>query len=330
MIRILNVEPQDYSSVARRVLQGLGELAEEPMSREEMLARLPGFQVLITRLGHQIDAQVLRAGPDLRCVVSATTGLDHIDLEAAAQLGVEVLSLRGEWDFLETVSATAEHTWGLLLALVRNLPAAFDAVRQGRWDRDAFKGRELMGKTLGCVGLGRLGRKVAAYGLVFGMQVAAYDPSPLKWVEGVRRAASLEELLPQCDVLSLHPPLNRETQGMIGREQLNLLPRGAVLINTARGGLVDEAALLQALESGHLAGAALDVLAHEKGGGMPHSPLLAYARSHDNLIITPHLAGATRESMAKTELFMANKLAAWLAAQGLTGKGEENSHATKA
>lgn len=330
MLRILNIEPQDYSSVARRVLLSLGELTEEPMGRVELLSRLPGFQVLITRLGHKIDAQVLGAGPDLRCVVSATTGLDHIDLEAAAEMGIEVLSLRGEWEFLETVSATAEHTWGLLLALVRRLPAAFDAVRRGEWDRDAFKGRELMDKTLGCVGLGRLGRKVAAYGLVFGMQVAAYDPSPLKWVEGVSRAASLEELLPRCQVLSLHPPLNPHTMGMIGAAQLDLLPQGAWLINTARGGLVDEDALLAALESGRLGGAALDVLAHEKGKGLPESPLWDYARSHDNLIITPHLAGATRESMAKTELFMANKLAAWLKAQSLTGKGEESCHETNA
>ncbi|MBU4277690.1 MAG: hydroxyacid dehydrogenase [Proteobacteria bacterium] len=326
MLRILNIEPQDYSDAARRVLQGLGELVEEPLGRDQLPAGLPGFQVLITRLGHKIDGEVLRAGRDLRCVVSATTGLDHIDLEAAADLGIKVLSLRGEWEFLETVTATAEHTWGLLLALVRRLPAAFDSVRRGEWDRDAFKGRELLDKTLGCVGLGRLGRRVAAYGQAFGMKVAAYDPDPIKWVEGVSRAASLEELLPQCQVLSLHPPLNPHTVGMIGAAQLALLPPGAWLINTARGPLVDEDALLAALESGRLGGAALDVLAHEKGKTPPPSPLLDYARTNDNLIITPHLAGATQESMAKTELFMAGKLAAWLTAHGLVEQSEGDNH----
>ncbi|RJX31642.1 MAG: hydroxyacid dehydrogenase [Desulfarculus sp.] len=319
MVRILNVEPRDFTEPARRVLLGLGELVEEELDREQMLRRLPGFQVLIVRLGHQIDAQVLDSAPGLRCILSATTGLDHIDLEQARQRGLTVLSLQGEWKFLESVSATAEHTWGLLLALVRRIPAAFAAVRGGRWDRDAFKGRELMDRRLGCVGLGRLGRKVAGYGLVFGMQVAAYDPDPIKWRDGVRRVESLERLLAGSDVLSLHPPLNEQTRGMIGKREMELLPEGAVLINTARGGLIDEAALLAALSSGRLAGAALDVLASETGKGLPHSPLLAYAREHDNLIITPHLAGATKESMAKTELFMAKKLAAWLQGQVWAG-----------
>ncbi|MEW5914171.1 MAG: NAD(P)-dependent oxidoreductase [Thermodesulfobacteriota bacterium] len=319
MVRILNVEPREYSQPARQVLKGLGELVEEELSREQMLRRLPGFQVLIVRLGHQIDAQVMDSAPDLRCILTATTGLDHIDLEQARGRGLTVLSLQGEWEFLESVSATAEHTWGLLLALVRRIPAAFAAVRAGRWDRDAFKGRELMDRRLGCVGLGRLGRKVAGYGLAFGMSVAAYDPDPIKWVEGVQRADSLEELLAMSDVLSLHPSLNEQTRGMIGARELALLPEGAVLLNTARGGLIDEAALLAALISGRLAGAALDVLAAETGKGLPESPLLAYAQEHDNLIITPHLAGATRESMAKTELFMARKLAAWLKGQDWAG-----------
>lgn len=319
MVRILNVEPRDFTEPARRVLSGLGELVEEELDREQMLRRLPGFQVLIVRLGHLIDAQVMDSAPELRCILSATTGLDHIDLAQARQRGLTVLSLQGEGKFLESVSATAEHTWGLLLALVRQIPAAFAAVRAGRWDRDAFKGRELMDRRLGCVGLGRLGRKVAAYGLTFGMQVAAYDPEPVRWLDGVRRIESLERLLAGSDVLSLHPPHNEQTRNMIGMRELELLPDGAVLINTARGGLVDETALLAALSSGRLAGAALDVLAHESGRGLPDSPLLAYAREHDNLIITPHLAGATKESMAKTELFMAKKLAAWLQEQDWPG-----------
>ncbi|MCF8033682.1 MAG: hydroxyacid dehydrogenase [Desulfarculaceae bacterium] len=321
MVRILNIEPQDFSQAAHDKLAGLGELTEAALSREELLRELGGYEVLITRLGHYIDAEVLAAGPGLRAVVTATTGLDHIDLEAAAARGVEVLSLRGEYDFLDTVSATAEHTWGLLLALVRRIPAAHASVLGGQWDRDSFKGRELMGRRLGCVGLGRLGRKVAAYALAFGMEVSAYDPAPRKWVDGVERRASLDELLAESEILSLHPPYNDHTHGMIGPRELALLPEGAVLINTARGGLIDEAALLDALNSGRLAGAALDVLAGEPDHGQGDSPLIAHARAMGNLIITPHVAGATTESMAKTELFMAAKLEAWLRAQGLLEEG---------
>jgi D-3-phosphoglycerate dehydrogenase len=321
MVRILNIEPKGYTQPAREVLQGLGELKEAELGRDELLAQLAGYEVLITRLAHYIDGEVLDAGPQLKAVVTATTGLDHIDLEAAAQRGVEVLSLRGEWEFLESVSATAEHTWGLLLALVRRIPAAHASVLAGGWDRDSFKGRELMGRRLGCLGLGRLGRKVAAYALAFGMEVCAHDPAPLKWVEGVERLDTLEELLAASEVLSLHPPLNEQTRGMIGQRELALLPRGSVVINTARGGLIDEAALLQALQSGHLAGAALDVLANEPAGGQAASPLIAYAREHSNLIITPHVAGATDESMAKTELFMARKLGDFLRAKGLLEEG---------
>ncbi|MCB2226141.1 MAG: hypothetical protein KQH53_05635 [Desulfarculaceae bacterium] len=317
MLRILNIEPEDFSEPAHRLLASLGGLDEAALSRAELLERLAGYDVLITRLGHRIDAEVLDAGPELKALVTATTGLDHIDLEAAAARGVEVLSLRGEVEFLESVSATAEHTWGLLLALVRRILTAHASVLAGEWDRDSFKGRELMGRHLGCVGLGRLGRKVAAYALAFGMQVSAYDPAPQKWVHGVERCDSLEILLANSEILSLHPPYNEDTHGMIGAEELALLPEGAVIINTARGGLVDEAALLAALTSGRLAGAALDVLANEPGGGQAASPLIAHAREHGNLIITPHVAGATTESMAKTELFMARKLEAFLHGKGL-------------
>jgi D-3-phosphoglycerate dehydrogenase len=201
----------------------------------------------------------------------------------------------------------------LLLALLRRIPTAFASVRAGQWDRDKFRGNELDGRRLGLLGFGRMGRKIAKYGQAFGMEVAAYDPYVAHWAAGVARASCLPELLRHSEVLSLHVPLNAETKGLLDLNALSLLPAGAVLVNTSRGEVVDEAALVQALESGHLAGAALDVIAHEREPGKrQESPLLAYARTHDNLLITPHIAGATHESMAKTEVFMANKLAKFL------------------
>jgi D-3-phosphoglycerate dehydrogenase len=313
MIRILNAEPVGYSEEARILLRHLGEVVEVPLSRSELLSQLSDYDVLIVRLAHQIDRDVMDAGCRLKAIVTATTGLDHIDMRYARSKGVAILSLHGETDFLRTVSATAEHTWALLLALLRRIPHAFAAVQRGEWHRDVWRGSELDGKRLGLVGLGRVSQKVVRYGLTFGMDVAAYDPYAEKWVEGVERFPRLAELLYRSDVLSLHVPLNNETAGMLGANELAVLPPCSVLINTSRGEVVDEMALVRALENKHLAGAALDVITHEREPDQRrYNPLLAYACAHDNLIITPHIAGATRESMTKTEVFMARKLTAFL------------------
>ena len=321
MIRILNIEPEGYCNEARTILNQIGEVVEAPLQRIELLKRLPEFDVLILRLAHQIDREVIDACSRLKIIVTATTGLDHIDIDYARSKGIAVLSLYGETEFLNTINATAEHTWALLLALIRRIPQAFFSVRAGNWDRDSFRGSELVNKRLGIVGLGRIGRKVACYGLVFGMNVSAFDPYTEKWVEGVVKRATLHELLNQAYIISLHIPLNAGTKGMIGTEELQILPQGAVLINTSRGEIIDEKFLVKALESRHLAGAAMDVVTHERELEQRlECPLLAYAKVHENLIITPHIAGATYESMAKTEVFMARKLAAFLNESKIEGK----------
>ena len=317
-VRILNVEPQGYSTKAQEILGALGELTEKPLDRAGLLKAAAECEVLISRFGHSLDKELFAAAPGLRALVSATTGLDHIDLEAAAVHGVTVLSLQGEMEFLEELSATAELTWGLLLSLLRRIPQAIDSVKEGGWDRDIFRGNELRGKRLGILGLGRLGRMVAEYGRAFGMAVAAHDPYVSDWSTGVDLRSAAEDLMEDTQVLSIHVPLNDETRGLMDGAMLARLPEGAVLINTSRGAVVDEAALLAALGSGHLAGAGLDVVAKELSGG-PSQAFLAYARAHDNLIITPHMGGATVESMEKVEVFMAQKLARFLE----SGKGRE-------
>ena len=317
-VRILNAEPKGYSPKAREILDTLGEVTEKPLDRDGLLEAVAEHEVLIARFGHRMDKELFAAAPRLRALVSATTGLDHIDLEAAAGCGVEVLSLWGETEFLEELSATAELAWGLLLAVLRHIPEAADSVKNGGWDRDAFRGNELRGKRLGILGLGRLGCMVAEYGRAFGMSMAAYDPYASDWPMDVDICSAVEDLMEDAQVLSLHVPLNDETRRMIDGEMLARLPAGAVLINTSRGAVMDEPALLAALESGHLAGAGLDVVADEFSGGLSQV-LLAYARDHDNLIITPHIGGATVESMEKAEVFMAQKLARFLE----SGEGRE-------
>ena len=314
MIRILNAEPAGYCSKARAVLERVGEVTEKGVTRAELLECLSGFDVLIVRLNLQIDREIIDAGSALRVICSATTGLDHLDVEYARSRGIEVLSLFGETEFLRSIAATAEHTWALLLALFRRIPAAFEAVRSGQWERNNFRGNDLQGKHLGILGLGRIGEKVARYGQAFGMSVSAFDPNPVRWVEGVRRAETMRELLENADVLSVHVPLNPATFHLIGRNELALLPATAVLINTSRGAVIDTTALLESLEQGQLAGAALDVLEGEGDvGSLLTSPILDYARSHQNLIVTPHIGGATWDSMAATEIFMAEKVARFCA-----------------
>lgn len=316
--RILNAEPENYSTQAADMLRAVGELRLELQDRAGLLAAVSDIDALIVRLAFQIDEEVLSAAPRLRAVVSATTGLDHIDMAAADRHGVKVLSLRGEYDFLRSIPATAELTWGLLLSLTRNIPAAFGSVLAGRWQRDAFKGHDLAGRRLGILGLGRIGQMVARYGLAFGMKVLAYDILPSHRMLDVAQMESMDDLLRQSDIFSIHVPLNASTTRMVGKKELDLLPEGALLINTSRGDILDENALFEALESGRLAGAALDVLSNERSEALGSSPLLQYAQNHANLILTPHIGGATYESMAATEIFMAKKLLQYLASLELS------------
>ncbi len=305
---VLNLEPSGFSPVAKARLEAFARVSEGPLTRDELLGRLHDVEAVIVRLGHRIDSDVFHAAPSLRVISSATTGLDHIDLDAAERAGVEVLSLRGERAFLESVRATVEHTFALALTLLRLTHRAAEHAAAGGWDRDRFRGRELAGKTLGIVGLGRIGSAVAEIASAFQMKVLAYDPYREDWPAAVARANTLSELMSGAEIVSLHVPLNEETRDMVGATELSAIRQGGVLINTARGGVLDEVALVQALRGGHLGGAALDVQRVEEGGPEP-TDLLDWARSHANLLLTPHLGGATVESMEKTEIFMADKLA---------------------
>jgi len=283
--RILNSEPENYSPKARRILQEFGDLVEEAVDQASLPEMISGYDALIVRLGLRVSKEVLEAGDRLKAVVTATTGTDHIDLDTARERGITVLCLRGEYEFLKTITATAEQTWGLLLALVRSVPWAFNDVLNGRWDRDRFRGQDLSGKRLGILGLGRIGSQVARYGLAFGMQTGAYDPVRHGWEDSVRRFANLEDLLRWSEVLCVHVPLNASTQGLLDEKRLRLLPAGAWLINTSRGAIIDETGLVRVLQDGHLAGAGLDVLSHEQPDfSRRQSTLLDYLGSENGPI----------------------------------------------
>lgn len=309
-VHLLITEPDSFSQEARQILSGFCEIDAQESTYASLSTIIHKYDILFIRLGIKFDRKLLAKASRLSYLVSPTTGLDHIDLEAAQEFGIHVLSLKGETEFLRQVSATAELAWGLILSLLRNLPWAFEDVKKGNWERDRFRGHELSALCLGILGLGRLGEKVARYGLAAGMPVMAYDPFRQDWPANIMKAESIEQLLATSQILSIHIPLNAETENLIGARELALMPAGAWLINTSRGKIVNEKALLQNLESGHLAGAGVDVISDENQGEntLSHHPLITYAQSHRNLIITPHIGGATFESMQKTEVFMANKL----------------------
>ena len=310
-------EPQDYSPQALKMYRALGtvhQATEEENSKKDH----PDFKnatILVVRLKYTINEAWLDNMPDLKIVATPTTGLNHINVPVMEARGVKVISLRGHTSFLEKITSTAEETMALMLALVRKLPWAFDDVKKGNWNRDAFKGHQLHGKTLGILGLGRLGRMVAGYGQALGMQVIACDPDNSVFegeMKKIVRRVSIEELFKLSDVVSVHVLLTDATADLVREEHFKLMKPTAYFINTARAEIVAAGALEKALEEKRIAGAAVDVMRGEKGSVsfegkyLKNNPLWQYATTRDNVIILPHTGGATYEAMQVTEEFIAD------------------------
>lgn len=311
-MKVLIAESGRFCAEALAVISGLGEVDAADVDRAGLLARVGDCEVLWVRLRHRVDRDLLNAAGALRVIVTPTTGLDHIDEAEVARRGMTILSLKGETEFLRGIHATAEHTLALTLALLRQVVPAAAHVDGGGWNRDLFRGREIQGKTVGIVGYGRLGRIVAGYFVALGASVLATDPNVSQdAMEDHVAWVPFRTLLQQSDIVSLHVSLDEASDGMFDETAFDAMKPGAILVNTARGAVLDEQALLAHLESGRLGGAALDVLCHEDSTGMQAHTLVAYARAHRNLLVTPHIGGCTDESMASTELFMAKKLASF-------------------
>jgi len=309
--KIVIAEPAGFSQEALELLRHQGEVLFAKGPHDPVFRNA---DVVWVRLRDRIDREFFSRAPNAKIIVTATTGLNHIDLREADHRGIQVLSLRGETGFLREIRATAEHSVGLMLALLRQIPAAAGHVREGGWNRDLFKGHELHEKTIGIVGYGRLGSLVAGYLLAFGAKVVATDPNVIgSMLEPYLPLVSLSELLRVSDIVTLHVNFTEANVGMIGAREFARMKHGSWFINTARGELVDQDALLVALRSGWIRGAAIDVVADEQAEGAA-GRLVEFAKQNSNLLITPHIGGCTVESMEKTELFMAKKLQAALMA----------------
>ncbi len=273
------------------------EDGETPL--EEIIDR---YDAVVVRSATKLTAGLIERATNLKMIGRAGVGIDNVDVEAATRQGVVVANAPES-----TVVSAAEQTIGLLVALARNIPQAHAALKQGRWERALWSGVELEGKTLGVLGFGRIGQQVARRAVGLSMTVVAYDPfvADERFRDlGVTRAATQDEVLAAADFLTLHSPLTDETRGMIGRETIGRMKDGARLVNAARGALVDEEALAEALASGKLAGAALDVFSSEPYDG----PLLRL----DDVVVTPHLAASTDEAQDRAGVIIAEQVVAAL------------------
>lgn len=290
----------------------VGEVDEASDIEDELIAALPGVEVLVTQMA-PVTERVLAAADALRLVVVTRGGPVNVNLDAAAARGVEVRTTPGR-----NAVAAAEHTLALLLAALRHIPATHASVCAGEWRSDLYAldavGTELGGATVGLVGYGAIGRRVARILRAFDATVLVHDPyTDPAAMDGVA-LVGLDEVLDRAEVLSLHARLTEETRGLISARRIARLPRGAVLVNTARGGLVDYDAVADALESGQLGAAAFDVFDVEP------LPAGSRLRTAPRVVLTPHLAGATRQTAQRAATLAAEAVSAWFSDR-LTGSG---------
>jgi D-3-phosphoglycerate dehydrogenase len=296
-LRVLVREP--IAEPGLELLRSRFEVVEDGES--DLASILGEFDAIVIRSATTLDAPLIERAERLKVIGRAGVGIDNVDVDAATRRGIVVANAPES-----TAVSAAEHAVALMLALSRNIPQAHAALRDGKWERGRFAGVELAGKTLGVLGLGRIGREVARRALALGMRVLAYDPFVAleRFRELGVEPAALDEIYAAADIITLHLPLTEETRGLIGSDALARMRDGVRIVNAARGELVDEIALVEALRSGKVAGAALDVFAAEPYSG----PLLEF----EQVVVTPHLAGSTTEAQDRAGLMIAEQVVAAL------------------
>jgi len=303
MYKILITEPEYFQEEAVAILKQIGNVVAKRMSRKELMKEVKDTDILVARIETLIDKTLLKNAKKLKIIASATTGIEHIDVLEAEKMGIKIINLEGTHTL-----PTAEHTFALILSLVRKIPWAFEHMKKGRWERYKFFGRELEGKILGIIGLGKIGSKVAGYAKAFGMNIIAYDPYiSNEKARGLGiELTSLENILRKSDVITIHAMLTKETENMIDTKEFEMMKSSAFLINVARGRIVNEKMLIKALKNGILAGAALDVYSLEpiEDG----NALIKYAKRNSNLLLTQHIAASTEESIRNAAIYMARKI----------------------
>lgn len=311
--KILNTIGPKFSEKAKDTLNIIGDVDYITPTQDELSKIIDKYYVVVCGLGLSFTKSILEKSKNLKVIVTATTGLDHIDLYTANERNIKIISLREETDFLNSITGTAELAFGLILDLLRLTPFAFNDVKNGNWNREAFRGHNLSGLTLGVVGAGRLGKKLIKYGNAFDMKAIFYDPN----VKNIKDAekVNFDKLIKDSDIISIHVHLNEETKNMFNKEVFNNMKNGAYLVNTSRGKIVNEEDILSALKDKNISGYATDVLNNElcfKDSKVSGNKLVEYSKNNKNVVITPHIGGMTYESRQATDIFIANKLKKYL------------------
>lgn len=302
MAKVLICDHVDVDSLS--LGEGIQVEYSPEITHDDLVKTVAGYDALIIRSRTKVDKAVLDAGTNLKLVARPGTGLDNVDVEYAKTKGVQVVNSPES-----LVEAVSEHVVLLMLALSRKLAAADASTKAGRWEKNALLGRELRGKVLGIVGLGRIGRRIAEVARVLGMSVLIYDviTIPPDVVQGLGvRVVSLDELFSSSDFITLHVPLTEESKHMVGEARIRQMKKGAFLVNTSRGGVVDEVALAAALADGRLGGAGLDVFEKEPPAGA--------ILSAPNTILTPHIGGQTEEAQSNAITVIGEKVRAFFKA----------------
>ncbi len=294
--------------------EGLQPLMEDPrivfdmrlgLSREELFNTVGAYDAMITRSGTQVDAELLGHAHRLKIVARAGVGIDNVDVDAASNLGIIVVNAP-----FGNVNSAAEHTMAILLSLCRKVTAANASLKSGEWKRAPFTGYEIKGKMVGVIGLGKVGGRVALRAKAFEAEVIACDPYIAeKRAEDLGvRLVPLEDIIRYADIITVHTPLNDETRGMVTRDHFAAMKDGVLVVNCARGGIIDEAAMLEALESGKAAGAAFDVWSDEP----PRSEMLKALIAHPHMVVTPHLGANTFEAQKNVAVDVSREIVNYL------------------
>jgi phosphoglycerate dehydrogenase-like enzyme len=295
MKKILYLGAEGGAEAARAIAAGIAEVIRVPSISSEVATRIKTSDALLdASMKVPITDTMVASAVNLKIISCATTGSDHIQRAELERRGIPVRTLMEDKQLLLDLTPAAELSWTLLMACARMLPAAIDHVKAGGWDREQFPGIMLKGKRIGIIGCGRIGTWMSRYAQAFGMDVLGYDPFVSEFPPHIT-PVSLEDLLSTSDFITIHVPLTNVTKGLLSKACFALVKIGAILINTSRGAVIDESALLNALESKRLKAVGLDVLSDEPE--VKKSPLVQYARTHQNLILTPHCGGFSHDAV---------------------------------
>ena len=293
--KVLYLGGADGYAATAQTLSKMAEVIHVESTGEALQEQITSAHgILDASMKVRITDEMVDSAQELRVISCATTGSDHIEREVLDQRKIPVLTLKEDRKILNNITPAAELSWALLMACARNLVGAVSHVQSGEWVRENFPGTMLNGRTLGLIGCGRIGGWMSRYAQAFGMTVKGIDPYLTEYPQGVV-PVSMEELFETCDFVSIHVHLTEETQGLVSADLIARSKPGLVMINTSRGAIVDEVALLDALECGRIAGAGLDVLIGEPD--IENHPLVRYAQTHDNLLITPHCGGYSPDAL---------------------------------